>query len=203
MMKRVFIGLGLVCITMVTTLTLIYQRYIYHYNRGNDFYEEGQYDKAVDEYEKALNCRLAEGKECDIRVNMALAMVAPLDIKNPEKLSEKERKKYIKILEGAVEILTEEGCAGKKKGHDEDAQQLKEELEEILDELEQEQEQTDPDESDPEDGDDKDTPGRQEQTREQQKQLEDILQQGTEEHIKTMEEYKQMEDYKYYGGKSW
>ena len=102
-MKRVFIGLGLVCITMVTMLTLIYQRYIYHYNRGNTFYEEGQYDKAVDEYEKALNCRLAEGKECDIRVNTALAMVAPLEIQNPEKLSEKERKQYIKILEGAVE----------------------------------------------------------------------------------------------------
>ena len=84
-----------------------------------------------------------------------------------------------------------------------DTVMISEITEEILDELEQEQEQTDPDESDPEDGDDKDTPGKQEQTREQQKQLEDILQQGTEEHIKTMEEYKQMEDYKYYGGKSW
>ncbi|MGN0401476.1 MAG: tetratricopeptide repeat protein [Acetatifactor sp.] len=198
-MKKILFGLAVAGIAAVMMLTVVFQRYIYHYNRGNGFYESGQYEKAAAEYEKALNCHIAHRKECNIRINTALAMVAPLDFKNTTKLSKKERKEYINILEDAVDVLVEEGCAHKNNqdGHDEDAQQLKDELQEIIEELEREK----PEEEKPDN--EEDDPDEPEITKKQQQQLEEIIRQGTGEHIKEMEEYRQLKDYEYYDGNCW
>ncbi len=107
--------------------------YISHYNQGNNYYQQGYYDLAIDEYEKALGYSMPEETECMVRINMALAITAPIDKK---KITVHNLMDNIAVLREAEEVLTENGCANDKgKGHSEKAQQLYNDIEEFIDEL--------------------------------------------------------------------
>lgn len=108
--------------------------YKYHYNKGNIYYKNHEFDKASDEYRKSLDCRIPEGDECSVRINLALSMVTPLDLTD---VTDADIDETVKILEDARDVLVEEGCAhmDDEDGHSEDAQTLKDEIDEWLDKL--------------------------------------------------------------------
>lgn len=112
-----------------------FQPYIAPYNRGNIDYQLGNYEKAVEEYQSALEKHPPHKKECMIRINLALAMVAGIDFEN---LTSEQVEETIQILNQAIDVLVEKNCANRdhQSGHNADAQQLEIELQQIIDALE-------------------------------------------------------------------
>ena len=117
----------------VTVLGMI-EPYKYYYNKGNIYYKEKKYEEAEKSYKKALKHHIPDGKECSVRINLALSMVTPLDLEN---INDDNRDDIIKTLEEARNILVEDDCAhmDDENGHSKDAQTLKDEIDELLDSL--------------------------------------------------------------------
>ena len=109
--------------------------YLPHYNAGNAHYKLEEYDKAIAEYLMALEARPGEKKECDIRVNLALAMLKKIDFDHLE--TEKDKENAIRTLQAARNVLCEKGCADPygTDGHDPEAEQLKQDIDKMLEEL--------------------------------------------------------------------
>lgn len=109
--------------------------YINHYNRGVSYYSERRYDMAEEEFRKALSKKHPmdeeKAKDCNIRINLALSMVKPL---TPESITSDNVDIALQILYEARDILCEEGCADmeNKEWHNDDAQTLKEEIDEYI-----------------------------------------------------------------------
>ena len=115
--------------------TTFFERYVPIYNRGNQYYQEGDYEKAASYYQAALNEEPPERKECDIRVNYALALLHMLD---PETYANEENAAETWQIIGAAEyVLTEQECAKFRpdEGHDEEAQKLLDEIEKLKENL--------------------------------------------------------------------
>lgn len=139
--------------TDTSTLKVLncFQPYIAHYNNGNIYYQEENYDKAIEEYNEALGLHPPKDRECSIRINLALAMIKNLgeDYDVPENVDAS-----IEQLKKAKEVLLEEDCATQDgEGHSRTAEKLKEEIEELIRQLE-EQANADPEPED--DGEEKD-----------------------------------------------
>lgn len=109
--------------------------YLPHYNAGNAHYKLQEYDKAIAEYQMALMAHPSEKKECDIRVNLALAMLQKIDFEHLE--TEKDKENAIRTLQAARNVLCEKGCADPygTNGHDPEAEQLKQDIDKMLEEL--------------------------------------------------------------------
>ena len=102
------------------------QPYINHFNKGNVFYQLGDYQKAKQEYQLALNLRPDEPYDCKIRVNYALSYVTPIDV---DDINEDNYKDVIEICETAKSILAENDCATENNdGHYYAAQKLYNEI---------------------------------------------------------------------------
>ena len=84
------------------------QPYINHFNRGNVFFQLGDYQKAKQEYQSALNLKPGDPYDCKVRVNYALSYVKPIDVK---KITKDNYKDTIEICETAKSILSEKDCA--------------------------------------------------------------------------------------------
>ena len=111
-----------------------FQPYIAHYNQGNIYYQNGDYEQAIEEYYSALEQFPPKYKECSIRINLALAMLGTLgdDYDKPDNI-----KDSIETLKEAKAVLLENDCATKSgDGHSKTAEKLKSEIEDILEELE-------------------------------------------------------------------
>lgn len=146
------------------------QPYILPYNRGNLEYRSGNYDEAVSLYQEALKKHPPKDeKECNIRVNLALAMIAPYtpEFIKEENIEEENIEEAIQKIDEACAYLLEDGCANEDGyGHDYDAQTLYDELQEKKQELnrlkEEPDKQQNPSEGDedqkdqPEDGQNRD-----------------------------------------------
>ena len=115
------------------------ESYLPYYNLGNAEYKNGNYDKAISNYKKALELGPQHNheKECDIRVNLALAMLAKIDWANMK--TQKDGQRAIKQLKAARNVLTEEGCANPDdpNGHNAEAEQLKADIDKMLEEMQQ------------------------------------------------------------------
>ena len=111
------------------------QPYIAHYNAGNLHYKNKDYDAAIEEYKIAMDKEPKSDHKCDIRINMALAMVYSL----PEEYgSEENIENSIKVLEEAREVLIADDCAkDKEDGHSKEATKLRKEIDAMLEELNQ------------------------------------------------------------------
>lgn len=125
------------------------ESYIAHYNYGNYYYQNEKYIEAISKYDKALESRLPKGKECRIRINKALCILKSVDLEN------KKAEENIEILYKAREVLCEQGCANtdNPNGHNKQAEQLKKEIDELIEKLKEDNESEDPDkqeEQDPE-----------------------------------------------------
>ncbi len=134
--------LGVILAAIILGVVLyLNNRYIYYYNKGNAFYEKGDYISAIPYYEKALSCYVPEYKECDIRVNLVLAKMYTTkikELKSMESATKEEREaaweEIVEMAKEGIRILAEDGCATEEgtPGHDTDAQKLMDELKELL-----------------------------------------------------------------------
>ena len=116
--------------------------YIIWYNIGNYHFENGEYEEAEEAYIKAIECGIPYERECPVRVNLALSMLYQLTDEEwdefyfctgPRDLNALSRKVEKTLLE-ARDILMADGCAGEddEPGHDKQAQKLKDEIDELL-----------------------------------------------------------------------
>lgn len=110
------------------------QTYVADYNYGNVLYNNGYYERAIEQYQKALDGFVPRYKECNIRINYALAIckTVKIDEDDPDSV-EKAIQKY----QTAIDVLTEEECAHKNdsNGHNKKAQKLKEDIEKEIEKL--------------------------------------------------------------------
>lgn len=143
-MKRKIIA-GIFIVLMVL-FGILFFRYLFLYNSGNNHYERMDYVGAMEEYEKALAAKPFHIKECSIRVNLALSMIYNMgdDFDAPENVENS-----IQTLLAAKEVLLEEHCATLEgDGHSETAEQLKEEIDKLLELLQENNDSSAPDEQD-------------------------------------------------------
>ncbi|MBR4557928.1 MAG: tetratricopeptide repeat protein [Clostridiales bacterium] len=118
------------------------QPYVNHFNRGNVYYQLGDYEKAKQEYQLALNLLPADPYDCKIRVNYALSYVTPIDV---DKITEDNYEDVIEICETAKGILTEKGCATPENdGHYYAAQKLYNEINQFEEQIRQQFEEPSP-----------------------------------------------------------
>ena len=102
------------------------EQYIAYYNYGNLLYKINDYDKAILEYNKALEKNPSEDRVCAIRINLALAMVKDIDLN----LTAEEQ---VNLLKEAREVLYIDNCASEEdeSGKSEEAEYLEEEIKEL------------------------------------------------------------------------
>ena len=83
----------------------IQQGYIANYNYGNVLYNNEKYEEAIEQYKDALNKNVPKKKECDIRVNYALAICKTVEVDENDENSINEA---IKKYETAIDALLED-----------------------------------------------------------------------------------------------
>ena len=114
--------------------------YLPYYNAGNAYYNLEDYDNAIDSYKSALESHPSDKKEADIRVNLALAMLHKIDFDNIN--TEKQKAAAVRTLQSARNVLCEKGHADPygTDGRDAEAEQLKQDIDKMLEELDAEPE---------------------------------------------------------------
>ncbi len=134
MKRKLAAGIGI--LVLFFCYTQIYNRffaYIAYYNAGNNNYREYDYSAAIEKYEKTLELDPPKEKECSVRVNLALAKIEMLEIEHD---SPDAIENSILILEDARDVLLDETCDS------EDANQLREEIEQELSRLQKQEERS-------------------------------------------------------------
>lgn len=123
------------------------QGYVANYNYGNILYQNGEYENAIEEYKKALKENVPKEKECNIRINYALAICRTVQV---DEKDQESIKNAIETYESAINILTEDGCANRSdsNGHSQKAEQLKKDIQKEIDRLKKIQTQEDNNEED-------------------------------------------------------
>ncbi len=130
MKRKIFAAVFILVMVLIGFLIF---RYLFLYNSGNREFERMNYTGAIEEYENALGAFLTHPKECSVRVNLALAMIYNL---GPEFAEPENVEHSIKVLLAAKDVLLEENCATLEgDGHSETAEQLKREIDELLEQL--------------------------------------------------------------------
>ena len=144
------------------------ERYLPYYNLGNVAYKEGDYARAIGYYKQALEMDPPKGKECPIRINLALAMIQKIDFNDLS--TEKKVQNAIQQLRAARTVLTAHGCAGpvEDDGHSPEAEQLKKDIDDMIDKLE-----NPPDQDQQDQNQDQDQDQNQDQNQDQQDQQKD------------------------------
>ena len=174
------------------------ESYLPYYNLGNVAYERKDYNSAIGYYSRALELYPVGHKECDIRINLALAMCYSIDFDN---LSTQESFDTAQlILYKAKDILLANNWATESgAGHrDDDAQQLKEDIDRMLDMLQNSdngdnEDQRDHDmEKDKENGDNSDDKDNSNNQSEKEKRQKDKLDKNKKD---AMEERRQDQDF--------
>ena len=110
------------------------ESYIPYYNIGNAAYKRGDYTSAISYYTEALKNFPPEKRECLIRINLALSMCNTIDFYNLN--SQEKIDTALFVLYKARDVLLEKGCASDDgQGHNADAQQLKEDIDRMIEQL--------------------------------------------------------------------
>lgn len=162
------------------------QKYVANYNYGNILYQKGEYEKAIEEYKKALNVSVPTYKECSIRINYALAICKTVNV---DETNEQSIKQAIKTYELAIDVLAEDGCANKNNdnGHSQEAEKLKKDIQKEIERLKNLQQKNQNQQS--QDGDDKkENPQQQPETVEEKMQK--IKEEATQTQRESEEFYK-------------
>lgn len=161
--------------------------YIAYYNQGNIYYRNSRFEDAITSYEEALELRPPKERECSIRINLALAMLYTMD---EDYAAPKHVDTSLEILKGAREVLLAEGCATENgDGHNETAEQLKEEIEAMIEQLEQQPE------TDSQENEETKEEEKQEEVEEEDSFEEDVKKKLQEQQSKANQERKESIDY--------
>lgn len=197
---------------MLTTFN-IPDGYVIWYNIGNYHYQQGDFEEAEQDYYRAIECGIPYEKECPVKVNLALSMIEQLSDEEWEAFFEcddseemnAQARKVEKTLITARTILCEDGCAHEndEEGHYEDAQILKDEIDELLensssDEDDEEDDEEDQDDSDSDDNNDDGDEGSNQSSREDQV-MEHIQEQKEEAQEERADEQQFYENYYGFG----
>lgn len=171
------------------------------YNLGCTNYTLGWYDHAELYFKEAFKETHSEKEDCMIRINLALSMVRPL---TPDSITEDNFDETIAKLEEAREVLLEKGCAhdADEDGHNEQAQILKDEIDEYIEQLKQAQS------AKPQEGSEaEEQPDEEDEEDEQQKQLrqelEEVERQGMKERQQDISTGKSLGSFDFYDGMCW
>ncbi|WP_158588824.1 tetratricopeptide repeat protein [Butyrivibrio sp. XB500-5] len=111
------------------------ESFIPYYNLGNVSYERKEYQAAVGYYKKALTLYPDAKRECSIRINLALALCNTIDFYDLD--TQEKIDTAIFILNMARDTLLENGWAVDEGDdyRDKDAQQLKEDIDKMIEKL--------------------------------------------------------------------
>lgn len=109
--------------------------YIPLYNVGNAAYMNEDYLSAISYYTDALKYNPGEPQDCMIRINLALALIHTIDFDNLD--SDSKVQDALSVLYQARGKLTQNGCAEEdgENGHNKDAQQLKDDIDKMIEKL--------------------------------------------------------------------
>ena len=185
--------------------------YISYYNRGCVYYQEEKYDLAIKEFETALSKKPKGDHDCMTRINLALSMVKSF---KEEDITADNLQNIIDLLNRARDILTENGCANPDddNGHNEDAQTLKNEIDEFLKKLENMQQSEsqsesstseDPSESESENESESESESSTSENESLAQQLQQLQNQGQSERNNEMGFYENRNQGYNFGGVSW
>ena len=164
------------------------ERYLPYYNLGNVAYKEGDYSRAIGYYKQALDMDPPKYKECPIRINLALAMIKKIDFNDLS--TEKKVQNAIQQLRAARTVLTAHQCAGpvEDDGHSEEAEQLKKDIDDMIEKLEN------PPDQDQQDGDDQDNQDQnQDQNKDQDQNQDQDQNKETEQEKKIREQLEEQQ----------
>lgn len=185
-----------------------------YYNQGVEYFKGGYYEEAEDYFQYAMWEKHTKGMECKIRINKALSITTPI---TPESVTPENLNEKISRLEEARDYLTVNDCAhaNDSNGHNKKAQKLKEEIDEYIEFLKnqnQKEEEKKEDKPDPSEDDEEKKKQEEEEKKRQQeeqeklkKQFESIQEQGMKERNDNLALYGTWleDDYLGYSGKSW
>ena len=118
------------------------ENYVIPFNLGNAEYQRQNYEKAIPYYWEALSKKMPETEEeCKVRVNLALSMCHTIDFDSLDVTDADAVMEAISVLVEARYVLTEKGCAsepvGSYDGHFENADKLRNDIDEMLQYLSQ------------------------------------------------------------------
>lgn len=192
------------------------QPYIYHYNKGDIYYSQGDYKGAENEFKNALKWKIGVPQDCEMRINYALSIVKQID---PQTVTKDNLDETIDRLEEAKAALLKNGCAHDEdeNGHNSDAQTLKDEIDKFEEKLRQQVDESQPDDQDKnDDNKDKDKDSKKDSDEKKddsteadkndqiKKQLQDIQNEGLEQRNQDMDSYEAYKDgYSFYDGQTW
>ena len=184
------------------------QGYIPYYNVGNAAYQQNDYISAVSYYYDALKFNPKEPWDCQIRINLALALLHIIDFENLD--SEEKVQNALSVLYQARGVLIEHGCAEDKgeNGHNKDAQQLKDDIDKMIEKLQQNgsdggEDEQDKKESEGDDEKEKSGGSSDSNDSNKQKQQQQALEQNKKNAMQErQEEIDQLEEHKKYSGQN-
>ena len=180
--------------------------YVPYYNTGNTDFQNGQYEKAATNFMQALEEEPPHDEdaindhtenECRIRINLSLSLLNQIDFENLRMNDREAVDKAIEQLLVAREVLTADACAhfNDPGGHNGDAEQLKKEIDEVLERLNYEPPpegggggNDDQQPSQPQDNDDQDPNEKSRREKELEKKLQDEMSKAKEEQEKAERE---------------
>jgi len=200
--KRKFVA-AICIVSLLVGCVCIYNRYfayIAEYNMGNSDYRNDSYNGAIAWYNKALERNLPEEKECSIRINKALAYVGLLGegYDSPDRIADS-----VSLLEIARDTLLTDNCATEEgTGHSEKAEQLKEEIERMLEELQKKQGsggEGEEEQADPEEGDTEEAGAKEQNIRQEIERMQENAYQDRQEEEQFMQEFDMEINFDYEG----
>lgn len=220
--KKIMRILWVVCLIL---FFILLSKYIknkpakFNYNNGVKKFREGDYELAEQYFGNVLYYDHSKKLECKTRINRALAIVTPI---TPESVNAENLDSSIELLISARDYLTENDCAhaNDTNGHNKKAQKLKEEIDEYIEFLKEQNKEPEEDKKNNQEDEKteeekkKEEEERKKQEEEERKRKEEerqlkekfnqIEQEGLAERNEDLDMYKAFEsDDVYYSGKSW
>lgn len=166
--------------------------YTANYNYGNILYQNGEYEKAIEEYEKALKTLVPSKKECKIRINCSLAMCKTVQV---DESSQESITEAIETYQNAIKILTQKDC----NNHNQDAKKLKKDIEKEIERLKKLQKNT----NNKTEKEEKEENEQQQEEEEISEKIQDIKQEAINEQREKESTYKNFNKTYRKNGKNW
>ena len=185
-MKKKVLFIVYALLITISLLQIVQIPYVVKYNNGNNAYKRRNYEKAITEYENALNLFPPKYEECKIRINLSLAMIKTINQGDSRRIA-------LKTLESARNVLIEDGCANDKddNGHSKEAEKLKKDIDQMIEQIQKEI------------GENTQESSKDDSTDQKLQKLEKIQNQSFKDRKSELEDINELYKDKYYSGKNW